>query len=83
MFLKLLILSGILLSIAAAGFGIRMLIRSDGQFPETHVSKNPEMRKRGITCAQQTDTGCNSTDGFPGCSTCNGKDLHVRKASGD
>jgi hypothetical protein len=70
MFIKLLILSAIFLSLAAAGFGIRTLLKSHGRFPETHVSRNPEMRKRGITCAQQTDTGCNPTDGFPGCSSC-------------
>jgi hypothetical protein len=70
MFLKLLILSSIFLALAAAGLGIRMLLKSQGKFPDTHVSSNPEMRKRGLTCAQQTDTGCHSTDGFPGCSAC-------------
>jgi hypothetical protein len=70
MFLKLLILSAIFLSIAAAGLGIRLLIKSGGRFPETHVSRNAEMRKRGITCAQETDTGCNSSYGFPGCAAC-------------
>jgi len=74
MFLKLLILSAILLSFAAIGFGIRMIIKAHGRFPETHISKNPEMRKRGITCAQQTDTGCHSTEGYPGCS-CMGRML--------
>ena len=72
MFLKLLILSIIFISIAAIGFGIRMLIKSNGRFPETHVSRNPEMRKRGITCAQQNDIGCNPTDDFPGCASCSG-----------
>jgi hypothetical protein len=74
MFLKLLILSIILLAIVAGGFGIRILLKSNGHFPETHVSRNKELRKRGITCAQQTDTGCNSTNGFPGCAACNDKD---------
>jgi hypothetical protein len=72
MFLKLLILSIIALAITGAGFGIRMLLKPNGRFPNTHISGNSEMRKRGITCAQQTDTGCNSTEGFPGCSTCSG-----------
>jgi hypothetical protein len=76
MFLKLLILSAILLSFAALGFGIRMLLKSHGRFPETHISRNPEMRKRGITCAQQTDTGCHSTEGYPGCS-CMGRMLNT------
>jgi hypothetical protein len=75
MFLKLLILSAIFLSIAAAGFGIRMLLKSHGRFPETHISRNAEMRKRGITCAQETDTGCHLSEGFPGCDTCSGKGL--------
>jgi len=70
MFLKLLILSAIFLAFAAAGMGIRMLIKSGGKFPETHISRNPEMRKRGISCAQQTDTGCHSTEDFPGCASC-------------
>jgi hypothetical protein len=75
MFLKLMILSSLFLAIAALGFGIRILLKKHGQFPETHVSRNEEMRKRGITCAQQTDTGCHSVDGFPGCASCSGNSL--------
>ncbi len=76
MFLKLLILSVIFLAIAALGFGVRILFKSHGKFPETHISRNKEMRKRGIKCAQQTDLGCNPTEGFPGCSSCEGKLLY-------
>jgi len=78
MFFKLLILSAMFLAIAAIGFGIRILLKPNGSFPETHVSRNPEMRKRGITCAQQTDTACHSSEGFPGCSTCSGSGLLPR-----
>lgn len=67
MFVKLLLLSAIFLSLAALGFGIRILFKSHKRFPETHISRNHEMRKRGISCAQQTDTGCHSTEGYPGC----------------
>jgi hypothetical protein len=70
MFLKLLLFSAIFITLAVIGFAIRMLIKANGKFPDTHVSTNPEMRKRGLTCAQQTDTGCHSTEGFPGCSAC-------------
>ncbi len=73
MFLKLLLLSAIFMAFVFAGFGIRMLLKTNGTFPETHVSRNPEMRKRGISCAQQTDTGCHSTEDFPGCSSCSGR----------
>jgi len=75
MFLKLLLLSAIFMAFVFAGFGIRMLLKTNGTFPETHVSRNPEMRKRGISCAQQTDTGCHSTEDFPGCSSCSGRRL--------
>ena len=77
MFLKLLILSIIFMALAGIGFGIRMLLKKNGKFPETHVSRNPEMRARGIKCAQQTDTGCHSADGFPGCS-CSGSVLRAQ-----
>ena len=77
MFLKLLISSVIFLMIAVAGLGIRMLLKAHGRFPETHVSRNKEMRKRGITCARQTDTGCLPTDGFPHCASCSGGELRA------
>jgi len=70
MFFKLLVISVIFLALAAVGMGIRMLLKTNGKFPETHISRNPEMRKRGISCAQQNDTGCHSTEDFPGCSSC-------------
>lgn len=70
MFIKILILSIIFLAIAAAGFGITMLLRPRGKFPELHISNNEEMRKRGITCAEHTDTGCRPAEGFTGCASC-------------
>lgn len=70
MFIKLLLLSALFLSVAALGMGIRMLLKQNANFPETHISRNPEMRKRGIRCAQQTDLGCHTTSDFPGCSSC-------------
>jgi hypothetical protein len=75
MFLKLLIISLFFLVIAFAGLGIRIFVKSHGRFPETHVGRNKEMRKRGITCAQHTDIGCNPSDDFSGCSTCGIKRL--------
>jgi hypothetical protein len=75
MFLKLLIISLIFLAISAAGLGIRMILKANASFPDTHVSSNPEMQKRGLSCAQQTDTGCHSSEGFPGCAACSGHRL--------
>ncbi|MCK7536531.1 MAG: hypothetical protein MZV63_38900 [Marinilabiliales bacterium] len=67
MFLKLLIISAVLVAIALAGMAITILVKPRGRFPETHVGHNKEMRKRGITCAQNTDTGCSPVDGGACC----------------
>ena len=75
MFIKLLIISAILLLFAFAFLGIRILIKDNGRFPETHISRNKEMRKRGITCAQDNDVGCHTSDDFAGCSTCGSRRL--------
>jgi hypothetical protein len=70
MLLKLLIISLILLTLAFAFLGIRILLKPGKKFPETHISRNKEMQKRGITCAQRTDIGCNPGDNFESCSAC-------------
>ncbi|MDZ7634513.1 MAG: hypothetical protein U5L72_08790 [Bacteroidales bacterium] len=67
MFLKLLIISAVLVAIALAGMAITILVKPRGRFPDTHVGHNKEMRKRGITCAQNTDTGCSPVDGGACC----------------
>jgi hypothetical protein len=71
MLLKLLIISAILVGLSLAGLAISILIKPKGQFPETHVGHNREMRKRGITCARSTDTGCSPVD-TAGCCGCAG-----------
>jgi hypothetical protein len=75
MFLKLLIISSLFLIISLAGLGLRILLKKHGSFPETHISRNKEMQKRGLTCAQKTDIGCNPSDDFSGCDTCSTRRL--------
>ncbi|MFZ0283056.1 MAG: hypothetical protein WAL29_15510 [Bacteroidales bacterium] len=75
MFLKLLIISALLLLVSFALFGIRILIKETGRFPETHVGRNKEMTKRGIKCAQQTDIGCLPSKDFDYCLTCGSRRL--------
>lgn len=73
MIIKLLIITLVVLLISVAFLGIRMLVKKDGRFPDTHIGHNREMKKRGIKCAQHNDIGCNPTDDFPGCSTCSSR----------
>ena len=75
MFVKLLIISAVILAISGIFLGIRILLKNNGHFPETHVSRNKEMRKRGITCAQDTNIGCNPSDDLGSCTTC-GKNIY-------
>jgi len=70
MFIKLLLLSVILVTIALLGLGIKIFFTQGGRFPETRVGRNKELAKRGIKCAQSIDIGCHPTDDFPGCSSC-------------
>jgi len=63
----------LIFTLAFALLGIRMLLSRQGQFPDTHISQNKEMQKRGIACAQKTDIGCNTGDGFDECMTCGKK----------
>ena len=52
MFIQLLILSLIIVAIAFIGLAFNILFKKQGKFPETGVGHNPEMQKRGITCAK-------------------------------
>jgi len=55
MILKVTILAIIIIAIAFAGLAITLLIKKKGQFPETHVGHNIEMKKKGIVCAKTQD----------------------------
>jgi hypothetical protein len=70
MFIKLLIISAVFVALVFAFLGIKMLIRNGASFPETHISRNPEMRKLGISCAQKNDVGCTPSDANSHCCGC-------------
>lgn len=70
MLLKLLIFSLVIVALSLAGLAVTILVKPQGRFPETHISRNKEMRKRGIRCAQHNDIGCNPLDGAAGCAGC-------------
>jgi hypothetical protein len=70
MFIKLLIISAVLVGVAMAGLAISILLKPKGRFPDTHISHNREMQKRGIRCAQDTDLGCQPGEGAGCCAGC-------------
>ncbi len=53
--MKILILTLILLFLAIALLGVKVFFVKGGRFPNTHIHNNPEMRKRGISCARDDE----------------------------
>ncbi|WP_075591114.1 hypothetical protein [Labilibacter marinus] len=55
MFLKVLLLSVVLIGIVFVLMAIGILIKKGGKFPNLHIGSNKEMQKRGISCATTQD----------------------------
>ena len=69
-FLTLLALTTVLMALCMAGLAIRILLKKDGRFPETHVGRNKNMKKLGITCAQNESALCQGRKDAPECQSC-------------
>ena len=69
-FLTLLALTAVLLGLCMAGLGIRMLLKKNGRFPETHIGRNKHMKKLGITCAKNESALCQGRKEAPECQGC-------------
>lgn len=50
-----LLLTVALVAVAVALLGVKIFFVKGGRFPNTHIHDNPEMRKRGISCARDKD----------------------------
>ncbi len=72
MFLKILLISLVLLSLSMAGMMLNILIKKKGKFPEYRVGHNRAMRKHGISCVKHDEIRCHNKalkqDG--GCTGC-------------
>lgn len=53
--LKIVLITIALISTAILALSIRIVLIKDGKFPETHIGKNNEMKKKGIKCAKKKD----------------------------
>jgi hypothetical protein len=52
---KILLLTLAIVGLAVLLLGIKIFFVKGGRFPNTHIHDNPEMRKRGITCARDKE----------------------------
>ena len=48
-----LLISVFLLALCVAGLAISILLKKNGQFPQTEIGTNPHMRKLGVRCAKE------------------------------
>lgn len=53
--LKGLLVSLIIVGISMAFLAIKLIVKKNGRFPNTHIGHSAAMRKRGITCVQSMD----------------------------
>ena len=53
--LGVIVLSMIILFVCMALLCIKIIVRKNGRFPNTHIGGNPALRKKGIKCAQTQD----------------------------
>lgn len=53
--LKIVLITIAIVSIAILGLSIRIVLIKDGKFPETHISRNKQMKGKGIQCVKTMD----------------------------
>ena len=70
MFIKVAILTLLIVSLSFFLLAVRIIFKRGGKFPETHIDRNPEMRKLGIKCAKHIDIGCDGKKDSPECRSC-------------
>lgn len=60
MFIKLFLITGVIVAISFLAMGISVFFRKNGKFPTFEIGKNKDMRKLGITCAKHDELKCHN-----------------------
>ena len=53
--LRTLLLAGAVIIVCVAAMCFNIIFRRNGRFPETEISRNRELRKRGIRCVREEE----------------------------
>ena len=53
--MQIFLISLLLVALCVAGLCFNIIFRKDGKFPDTEISSNVEMRKRGIRCVKEEE----------------------------
>ncbi len=72
MFLKLIILSFLIIAISLVAMSFRIIFSRRGRFPVTEIGKSPEMKKLGIHCPRTEEAliSKGKPSDFAGCVNC-------------
>lgn len=85
--MKIFLLALILVGFCVVGLCFNIIFRKDGQFPETEIESNKEMKKLGIRCVKAEEMALHrrknsgdkpSCDG-DGCTSCAGCSFYDKK----
>ncbi len=60
--LKTIVITMLIVAICIALLSIKILIKKNGRFPNSHVSGSKAMRKKGIGCVQSQDRAAQKTN---------------------
>ena len=60
MFLKILIITIVLLSLSMLGMMLNILVKKKGKFPAYMIGHNRDMHKLGISCAKHEEILCHN-----------------------
>lgn len=71
--MKIFLLSFVLIGLGVFGMCFNLIFRKDGKFPDYEVSKNEEMRKRGIRCMHEEEEALFGNKDKPRHEKCSGE----------
>jgi len=60
MFIKLFLITGVIVAVSFLALGVSIFVRKNGKFPSFEIGKNKEMKKLGITCAKHDELRCHN-----------------------
>ncbi len=53
--MKVFLLAIVIVAIAVVGLAISIIVKKNGKFPELHIGRNKNLKKRGISCVTSQD----------------------------
>ena len=72
--MKTLLISILIIGLGIFGMCFNIIFRKNGEFPETEISRNKEMRKLGIKCMREQDDAIFGASDSPRHTGCEGND---------